>query len=400
MKLLLSKLGKSVTGTHMGVLLILLFFTAQVCEANEIYVRQVGDSSDLTISQDGADNKITGSGGRALLSGNNTSTTFTQTGDNNQVWSYMSADNGQQTVAQTGNTNSASVDCHGNNCLATITQNGNSNAANLEFGNGGDYDNTGTITQDGNYNIAGIEANGDDNTFVIDQDGDNNDVGGITNAPITGDSNTLSITQDGDYMEFEGHLVGSNNSLTSFQGGNADNSFIRVNAIGSNNTGNLRQGKKIDGTVDNNDSGNFEQYITISGDSNNISTSQVNSGGTSSDHHMAHIITGDSNTISHLQYADKKKQGFVEITGDDNTVTLEQRNSANHFADILLTGDDHTVTSVQRGGTGSHNLELDLTNAGGEYTVTTTQNSSTAQTYSLTGMCTNTAGCGVTVNQY
>ena len=66
-----------------------------------------------------------------------------------------------------------------------------------------------------------------------------------------------------------------------------------------------------------------------------------------------------------------------------------------------LTGDDHTVTSVQRGGmSGGHSLELDLTNAGGEYTVTTTQNSSTAQTYSLTGMCTATGGCGITVNQY
>ena len=375
------------------------FIVAFPCWGNELYVRQVGDNTNLTISQDGANNKITGSGGRALVSGNNTSTTFTQTGDNNQVWSYMSAGNGQQTVTQTGNTNYATSDCHGDNCSTAITQNGNNNAANLEFGNGGDYDNTGTITQDGNYNVAGMEANGDDNTFVIDQDGDNNDVGGITNAPITGDNNTLSMTQDGDYMEFEGHLIGSNNSLTSYQGGNADNSFIRVNATGSNNIGNLRQGKKIDGSIDWNDSGGYDQYITIAGDSNNISTSQVNSAGTSSDHYMSHNITGDSNTLSHLQYADKKKQGFVEITGDSNTVTLEQRNGANHFADITLTGDDHTVTSVQRGNAGSHNLELDLTNGGGEYTIDTTQNSTTAQTYTLTGTCVTSGGCGVSLTQ-
>jgi len=389
-----------ITGTHLGVLVIVLYFTAQSCMANDIYIHQAGDNIDLTIVQDGANNKITGSGGRAIVSGNNTSTTFTQTGDNNQVWSYMSAGNGQQTITQTGNTNYAVSDCHGNNCSTTITQNGNNNLANLEFGNGGDSDQTGTITQDGNYNAAGMEANGDDNTFVIDQDGNNNSIGGITSAPITGDDNTLSITQDGDYMAFEGHLIGSNNSLTSFQGGGANSSFIRVSTVGSNNTGNLRQGKKMDGSVDGNDSGNHEQYVTVVGDGNTVDTSQVNSNGASSDHHMAHVITGDGNTLSHLQYADKKKQGFIEITGDDNTVTLEQRNSSNHFADIVLTGDDHTVTGVQRGGANAHNFSVDLTNSGGAYTVSTTQNSSTAQTYSLTGSCTNANGCGIVVNQY
>ena len=382
------------------LVILLLLFKPISALANDIYIYQAGDNIDLTIVQDGANNKITGSGGRAIVSGNNTSTTFTQTGDNNQVWSYMSAGNGQQTATQTGNTNYATVDCHGQYCTANITQNGNNNVAFAEGGNGGDNNQTFSITQDGDYNGAAVEANGDDNTFVFDQDGDYNSIGGITGAPITGDDNTLSITQDGDYMTFEGHLVGSNNSLTSFQGGGADSSFIRVSTVGNNNTGNLRQGKKMDGTVDNNDSGNFEQYVTVNGDGNTVNTSQVNSGGTSSDHHMAHSITGDSNTLSHLQYADKKKQGFIEITGDDNSVTLEQRNSSNHFADIVLTGDDHTVFGSQRGGANAHNFSVDLTNSGGAYTVSTTQNSSTAQTYSLTGSCVTVGGCAVTVVQY
>jgi hypothetical protein len=385
------------------LLILLILFKPVTSWANDIYIYQAGNNIDLTIVQDGENNLISSVAGntrKAPISGNNTSTTFTQTGDNNDIGVYMSAGNGQQTVTQTGNTNYATSDCHGNNCSTTITQNGNNNLANLEFGNGGDSDQTGTITQDGNYNAAGIEANGDNNTFVVDQDGDNNAVGGITGAPITGDNNILSITQDGDYMTFEGNLTGSNNSLTSFQGGSADSSFIRASTVGSNNTGNLRQGKKMDGTVDNNDSGNFEQYVTVNGDSNTINTSQVNSGGTSSDHHMAHIITGDGNTLSHLQYADKKKQGFIEITGDDNTVTLEQRNSSNHFADINVTGDDHTVTGVQRGGAYAHNFSVDLTNSGGAYNLSTTQNSNTAQTYSLTGSCATVGGCAVSVVQY
>jgi hypothetical protein len=114
---------------------------------------------------------------------------------------------------------------------------------------------------------------------------------------------------------------------------------------------------------------------------------------------MAHVINGDNNTLSHLQYADKRKLGFIEIQGDSNTVTLEQRNSSNHFADIVLNGDNHTVTGVQRGGAYAHNFSVDLTNNGGAYNLSTTQNSNTAQTYSLTGSCATVAGCGVTVTQ-
>jgi len=392
-----------ITGTHLGILILVMYFAAQTVDANEIYITQSGDNIDMTIVQDGENNvisSITGNTTGAPIHGNNTSTTFTQTGDNNDIGVYMSAGNGQQTVTQTGNTNYAIVDCHGNNCSATIIQNGNNNAANLEFGNGGDYDQTGTITQDGDYNEAGIEINGDDNTVVMDQDGDYNSIGGITSAAATGNNNSLSMTQNGNNMTFEGHLVGSNNSLTSFQGGGANNSFIRVSTVGSNNTGDLRQGKKMDGSVDGNDSGNHEQYITVVGDSNTINTSQVNSNGASSDHHMAHIITGDSNTLSHLQYADSKKQGFIEITGDNNNVELEQRNSATHFADIVLTGDGHSVYGEQRGGmNGSHNITVDLTNSGGAYNMSTTQNSSTAQTYTLTGSCANANGCGIIINQ-
>ena len=40
------------------------FIVAFPCWGNELYVRQVGDNTNLTISQDGANNKITGSGGR------------------------------------------------------------------------------------------------------------------------------------------------------------------------------------------------------------------------------------------------------------------------------------------------------------------------------------------------
>jgi hypothetical protein len=258
-------------------------------------------------------------------------------------------------------------------------------------------------TTSSNANELNIAQIGDNFTLTVVQDGVNNSISGLpgSTTPITGDGNTMTMTQQGDDMVVEGHIYGDDNTITTYQGGGADNSFMRGVVVGSNNTIDARQGKKIDGSVDSNDTGNFEQYITITGDDNSIITSQVNSGGTGSGHHMAHIVTGDNNTLSHLQYADGKKNGFIEITGDNNDVELEQRNSANHFADIVLTGDDHTVYGEQRGGMyGAHSITMDLTNAGGAYNISTIQNSANAQTYSLTGSCAVAGGCAVTVTQY
>ena len=252
-------------------------------------------------------------------------------------------------------------------------------------------------------NDISIAQIGDDFTLTVVQDGENNSIGGLpgNTTPITGDGNTMTKNQQGYDLVVEGYIYGDENTLTTYHGGGADNSFMRGTVVGKNNTIDARQGKKIDGSVDGNDSGNFEQYLTVLGDDNNVITSQVNSGATGSGHHMAHIITGDSNTLSHLQYADGKKQGFIEITGDNNDVELEQRNSANHFADIELTGDDHNVYGEQRGGmNGAHSMTMDLTNNGGAYSVSTIQNSANAKTYSLTGSCATVGGCAVTVTQY
>ena len=256
------------------------------------------------------------------------------------------------------------------------------------------------LTQISAANELYINQVGNNLNLTVIQDGTDNKIIGINVTPITGNDNTISMTQQGNHMDVEGLVVGNNNTLTSYQGGDADTSFIRSSVVGNSNTMNLLQGKKLDGSVDNNDSGNHEQYITIIGDSNSVNTAQANSNGANSGHHMAHIITGNSNTLSHLQFANGKKRGFVEITGDNNGVTLEQRNVSTHFADIVLTGDANSVTSVQRGGmSGAHSLSLDLTNNGGAYTVNTSQDGSTSKTYSLTGSCATSGGCAVSVLQ-
>ena len=103
----------------------LLLLSVNGSLANDIYINQVGNNADITIVQEGESNVIsslTGNTRKATISGNNTSTTFTQTGDNNDIGVYMSAGNGQQTVTQTGNTNYATSDCHGNNCYNHYTK--------------------------------------------------------------------------------------------------------------------------------------------------------------------------------------------------------------------------------------------------------------------------------------
>ena len=57
---------------------VLLLLSAPT-SANEIYINQVGNNTDLTISQDGEDNTIgslSGGTGKATINGNNTSTTY------------------------------------------------------------------------------------------------------------------------------------------------------------------------------------------------------------------------------------------------------------------------------------------------------------------------------------
>ena len=86
--------------------------------------------------------------------------------------------------------------------------------------------------------------------------------------------------------------------------------------------------------------------------------------------------------------------GFVEIEGDDNDVTLYQRgNGGQKWADVVLDGDGHTV-DVQQRGSNAASATIDLTNSGGAYNFSLSQNVTTsADTYSITGTCATFGGC-------
>jgi len=209
-------------------------------------------------------------------------------------------------------------------------------------------------------------------------------------ASTSSNANEIYITQSGDSLNLE------------VQQRSEDN-YVSLNSTGSSNDITIRQGMHADGTIDLDETGGHEAYWTVTGGSNTVASYQTDTnrgGGGGAPHHIANIVNGDNNVVEHTQMGKAGHDGFIEIQGDDNTVDLYQRgNGGAKWADIVLTGDGHTVDVDQRG-SNSANATVDLTNSGGAYDFTLTQNVTTsADTYSITGYCYNSAGCAVTVNR-
>jgi hypothetical protein len=387
-------------------LIVLLLFKPTTSWANEIYVKQVGDNTNLTISQDGDDNTVTGlSGGtsQALISGNNTSTTYAQTGDRNAIKVYESAGNGTTKATQTGNDNEARLDCHGNNCVLDVTQTGNDNYVSAEVGNGGDYDQSITITQDGDDNLAVVEANGDDNTIVIDQDGDNHMVYGYGNTPLTGDRNTLTLTQDGtQYEQAEISVIGNDNTVDGYQGGSGESNFGRLVLMGDDNNIKMWQGKQIDGTTDSTEGGDHNAYVAIAGDNNDFHSAQTDQAATCcwASHDLYAGIIGDDNEVNLSQRKNGAHTMYVNIDGDDNNVDVQQNgNQGSTYLDLDIEGNYNLVDVNQHGG-GAHSATIDLSSVNGPaYNFSLEQHSNSAKSYSMTSVCTNPNGCSVSVTQ-
>jgi hypothetical protein len=201
-------------------------------------------------------------------------------------------------------------------------------------------------------------------------------------------SNEIYITQSGDNLTLE------------VQQRSEDN-YVSLNSTGGSNDITIRQGMHEDGTIDIDEEGGHEAYWTITGGSNTVGSAQTDTNRSSggAPHHLANIVNGDNNVVYHTQMGKQGHDGFVEIQGDDNEVNLYQRgNGGQKWADVLLTGDGHSVDIMQRG-TEYAEAEVDLTNSGGAYNFELTQNvTTTSGFYSVTGYCTNAAGCSLSIN--
>ena len=341
-----------ITDWAIRAIMLLILFKPVNSLANDLYVTQVGDLFDGTITQDGEDNSVRSlntTSGDAYLGGNNKTFTMTQQGDNNRAGFWTHGGNQQMSLTQDGDSNVSAMDNHGNNNNMTVNIDGDNNVTHTEIGNGGDSANVLTVTID----------NGDNNNLYTEV--------------LNGNSNTIDV-----------------------QVHEQSNNINRVIVNGSSNDITAWQGKHESGQVDSNETGDNDVYWIVSGSNNTLESYQTddnNKGGL----HIANYITGDSNTVHHTQRGSGEHEGFVEINGDNNDVTLLQRgNSDTQFADIVL-DDGHTVDVFQR--YGDHTANIDLTNAGGGYNLDLDQTASSNKTYNLTGTCTNANGCGVTVTQ-
>ena len=203
-------------------------------------------------------------------------------------------------------------------------------------------------------------------------------------------ANEIYITQSGDNLALE---------MTQKS---ADN-YASLNSSGDYNNIVVRQGVHSDDSYDGDETGGHEAYWTVNGDLNVVGSYQTDEnrgGGGGNPHHLANIVNGDNNIAYHTQRGKAGHDGFIEIQGSDNTVDLYQRgNGGVKWADIVLTGDDHVVDVDQRGSNAA-TAAIDLTNSGGAYNFSLSQNVTTsADSFSITGSCATLGGCSVTVNR-
>ena len=236
--------------------LLLLFLTvflltlSSVTWSNTIYITQSGANLDLDITQDGQNNEIEGlsGSGSAIVYGTNSTVTFTQTGDSNQIRVWSDSSSGKSTTnTQTGNNNISLSDNHGQDNTMTTNVTGNSNYTFNEIGNGGDTDNTITTT-----------VVGDNNNIIAEvQDGDNNTI----------DTQT-----------------------------HQSNNILRIYVDGDNNNSKVWQGKHEDGDVDNNETGDNDAYWYITGNNNTTASYQTDDNGNGGQYTF-NDIDGNSNTI-------------------------------------------------------------------------------------------------------
>ena len=220
-----------ITDWAIRAIMLLILFKPVNSLANDLYVTQVGDLFDGTITQDGEDNSVRSlntTSGNAYLGGNNKTFTMTQQGDNNRAGFWTHGGNQQMSLTQDGNSNVSAMDNHGNNNNMTVNIDGDNNVTHTEIGNGGDIANLLTVTID----------NGDSNNLYTEV--------------LNGNSNTIDV-----------------------QVHEQSNNINRVIVNGSSNDITAWQGKHEAGNVDSNETGDNDVYWIVSGNNNTLESYQT-----------------------------------------------------------------------------------------------------------------------------
>ena len=210
--------------------------------------------------------------------------------------------------------------------------------------------------------------------------------------------NVINLDQSGDDLNLKIEQVGSNNKILLYDtyskivGDDVDIHLHQHNTSSSASTNTIKlwhiygdgnairwgQGAALNNSsdttfqADSDDSGGQYTMIDIHGNRNSITGYQMNAG---SGAHTADIyIWGDDNSAWIRQKNNNSKNLDLLIKNDDNVVSVLQKDHAAHSAAITLDG--------------SYGTNLNLT-----------QQSSTAQSYTLIQNCLTVGGCNISVIQ-
>jgi hypothetical protein len=212
----------------------------------------------------------------------------------------------------------------------------------------------------------------------------------------TSSANEITITQIGDNLDLTIVQKGGNNVVKE--------AFWNTEFIGDDQTIILDQ-QHSDGT-----SNNVIEIGAVAGDNNNVEIRQgsdnlgggVRSDATEYSGHFVHAgVVGDNNNlrIGQRNPDNSPHSAWAVIHYVDNVdVEITQGSSGSKDAEVWVYTDDSNVSVLQHG-SGQHTAYIDVSGMYGT-DVQLEQNSSTAQSYSLTQYCTNANGCAVTVTQY
>ena len=223
----------------------------------------------------------------------------------------------------------------------------------------------------GTINKVDLSIDGTSNSLDIDQLGSNNEVSWID--------------YWGSGASWGGDLDGNNNSLHLYQycsrGSNCAKSDIGFHVWGNDNQVRWGQGgmlDDIDDTTFGNDGdegGGSKLNLDIHGDDNRVAGVQRNGSANAWSAHTATVyIYANDNDVWINQNTDGAKTLTMTSRTNENNVNVEQTGYATHTATVTLTGTNPTTLNL-------------------------TQQSNTAQSYSLTQNCVTIGGCSVSVTQ-
>ena len=279
------------------VLMILLWAqTTNPANANEIYINQSGANVEVTIVQDGQNNRISTkstAASPATAYGENKTYTFTQTGDNNKIGlykHYYGSDNqtsSTMTAVQTGDGNTMYLDNHGDNNNFDAYQSHNNAVMDLEI----DYDGNSVIAKQA---CSATSCNRDSMVLNVYQGNDNN----------------IKMGQ--------GYKIGTNGSFS----------------------------------YDNTEIGGHSMDLYVTGDRNDIMLSQRSSNSYSG-HDMDVNVYSDDNDIHVIQEHNSSKDLTLTLNNDDNNVDIDQKKNFQHTATITLSGSYGTDLNLQQGSNNS-----------------------------------------------